>query len=105
MVESSPSANDPLVDLKAAAPGLRWRIVRPQAKVKLQRFTGGRMMPFARVLSSEQELRELMGEPIAQAVVDKSLLALDRQCRLFISRAPFLLISSSDADGCSDISP
>jgi PPOX class probable FMN-dependent enzyme len=63
------------------------------------------MMAFARVLSNEQELRELMGEPIAQAVVDKSLSALDRHCRLFISRAPFLLISSSDADGCADISP
>lgn len=30
-------------------------------------------MTFARVLSTEQELRDLMGEPIAQAVVDKSL--------------------------------
>ena len=63
------------------------------------------MMAFARVLSNERELRELMGEPIAQAVVDKSLSALDRHCRLFISRAPFLLISSSDADGRADISP
>lgn len=63
------------------------------------------MMAFARVLSDEQELRELMGEPIAQAVVDKSLSALDHHCRLFISRAPFLLISSNDAHGRADISP
>ncbi|CAN5170362.1 pyridoxamine 5'-phosphate oxidase family protein [soil metagenome] len=62
-------------------------------------------MDFARVLSTEQELRELMGAPIAQAVVDKSITALDRHCRLFISRSPFVLISSSDADGRSDISP
>ncbi len=63
------------------------------------------MTGFARALSDERELRELMGEPIAQAVVDKSLSALDRHCRLFISRAPFLLISSSDAAGRADISP
>ena len=62
-------------------------------------------MDFARVLTSEQELRELMGEPVSKSVVDKSLSALDRHCRLFISRSPFVLISSSDADGRSDISP
>jgi uncharacterized protein len=62
-------------------------------------------MAFARTLSSEQELRELMGEPIAQAVVDKTLGELDRHCRLFIGRSPFVLISSSDADGRVDISP
>jgi PPOX class probable FMN-dependent enzyme len=62
-------------------------------------------MDFQRVVSSEQELRGLMGEPIAQAVLDKSLSALDRHCRLFISRAPFLLIASSDAAGRVDISP
>lgn len=62
-------------------------------------------MAFARILSSEQELREVMGEPIAQAVVDKSLSALDRHCRLFISRSPFVLISSSDREGRLDISP
>lgn len=63
------------------------------------------MTGFARVISDERELREIMGEPIAQAVVDKSLSALDHHCRLFISRAPFLLVSSSDADGRADISP
>ena len=62
-------------------------------------------MDFARVLSSEQELRELMGEPVSRSVVDKSLSALDRHCRVFISRSPFVLISSSDAGGRSDISP
>jgi uncharacterized protein len=62
-------------------------------------------MAFAREVSSEQELREIMGEPIAQAVVDKSLSALDRHCRAFIGRSPFVLISSSDAGGRSDISP
>ena len=68
-------------------------------------FAEGRVMDFARVLTSEQELRELMGEPVSKSVVDKSLSALDRHCRLFIGRSPFVLISSSDADGRSDISP
>lgn len=62
-------------------------------------------MHFARVLSSEAELRALLGGPIAQAVVDKSLSSLDRHCRLFISRSPFVLISSADASGRPDISP
>lgn len=62
-------------------------------------------MAFARVISSEQELRDLMGDPVAQAVIDKSIAALDRHCRLFISRSPFVLISSSDANGRADISP
>jgi PPOX class probable FMN-dependent enzyme len=62
-------------------------------------------MDFARVLSSEQDLRALMGEPIAQLVVDKTLSSLDDHCRLFISRSPFVLISSTDAGGRSDISP
>src|SRR5438477_9213632 len=62
-------------------------------------------MRFDDVIRSEAELRELMGEPIAPPVVEKTLSSLDRHCLAFISRAPFVLIASSDREGRMDISP
>ena len=37
-------------------------------------------MEFTDVVRSEDELRALMGDPVAPAVVDKTLSALDRHC-------------------------
>jgi PPOX class probable FMN-dependent enzyme len=51
------------------------------------------------------ELRALMGGPIAPPVVEKTLSSLDRHCLTFIKRSPFVLISSSSAEGRMDISP
>ncbi len=62
-------------------------------------------MQFSDIVRSEAELRALMGEPIAPPVVEKTLSSLDRHCRAFISRAPFVLIASSDSKGRMDISP
>jgi PPOX class probable FMN-dependent enzyme len=62
-------------------------------------------MQFASVIRSEAELRELMGGPVAAAVVDKTLSRLDRHCIAFIERAPFVLVSTSDGKGRVDISP
>lgn len=62
-------------------------------------------MKFSHVVRSEAELRGLMGGPVAPPVVEKTLSALDRHCLTFIKRAPFVLISSSDAAGRMDISP
>jgi PPOX class probable FMN-dependent enzyme len=62
-------------------------------------------MNFEQVISSVHELRALMGEPVSPAVVDKTLPALDKHCRNFISRSPFVLIASSDSSGRMDISP
>lgn len=62
-------------------------------------------MKFNDVVRSETELRELMGDPVAPPVVEKTLASLDRHCLAFISRAPFVLIASSDAKGRMDISP
>jgi uncharacterized protein len=46
-----------------------------------------------------------MGGPIAPPVVEKTLSSLDRHCLTFIKRSPFVLISSSNAEGRMDISP
>jgi PPOX class probable FMN-dependent enzyme len=62
-------------------------------------------MKFNDIIRSEAELRELMGEPVAPPVVEKTLSSLDRHCLAFISRAPFVLVSSSDSEGRMDISP
>lgn len=62
-------------------------------------------MEFSNVVRSEAELRKLMGGPVAPPVVEKTLSSLDRHCVAFISRAPFVLVASSDSKGRMDISP
>lgn len=49
-------------------------------------------------------LRALFGEPVPLAV-RKSLTALDRHCRDFIARSPFLCIGTASRDGRADVSP
>jgi uncharacterized protein len=62
-------------------------------------------MVFSDVIRSEEELRAVMGAPVAPAVVDKTLSTLDRHCLTFIARSPFVLIATSDDMGRMDISP
>ncbi len=62
-------------------------------------------MKFKDVVRSAVDLRALMGGPIAPPVVEKTLSSLDRHCLTFIKRSPFVLISSSNAEGRMDISP
>jgi PPOX class probable FMN-dependent enzyme len=59
---------------------------------------------FDGVITSEAELRAVVGEP-AQRVRDKVIQHLDQHCREFIARSPFLLISSADGTGNLDVSP
>jgi uncharacterized protein len=49
-------------------------------------------------------LRELVGTPTERAI-KKQLAALDRHCRAFIARSPFVLLGTSSADGRCDVSP
>jgi uncharacterized protein len=49
-------------------------------------------------------LRELVGTPSERAV-KKQLAALDRHCRAFIERSPFVLLGTSGTDGRCDVSP
>jgi hypothetical protein len=55
-------------------------------------------------LRSEAELRQIFGHAEGLAV-SKSLRRLDRHCRYFIARSPFLVIGTMSADGRADVSP
>jgi len=56
------------------------------------------------MISSEAELRGVLGEP-AQRALDKQIDRLDEHCRSIIARSPFLVISSADGEGRPDASP
>jgi PPOX class probable FMN-dependent enzyme len=62
-------------------------------------------MEFQDVIRSEKQLRALLGDPDAPAVVDKTLSALDTHCLAFIARSPFVLVATSDGAGRMDVSP
>jgi PPOX class probable FMN-dependent enzyme len=59
---------------------------------------------FNEVVSSEEQFRAVMGNPMAP-VVKKEISYLDTNCRTFIAKCPFVLISSCDSEGRMDISP
>jgi len=63
-----------------------------------------RMIPFKQVLTSEAEIRAMVGHPSERAVI-KERTALDEQSRAFIALSPFLLMATSGADGTCDVSP
>jgi hypothetical protein len=58
---------------------------------------------FAEVITSEQQLRAVMGSPLPHAL-NKEMSQIDGHCRAFIGRSPFVLVSSCDAAGNMDIS-
>ena len=62
------------------------------------------MKAFDKVVTSEQELREIVGTPAPRSV-QKERSALDGHCRAFIAHAPLVLIATSSPDGCCDVSP
>jgi uncharacterized protein len=62
------------------------------------------MTAFRNPVTSEAELRELMGTPSAGAIA-KDIGVLDAHCRAFIERAPFVLVATAGADGRCDVSP
>ena len=59
---------------------------------------------FADVVASDEELASLYGPPV-KAVTNKIIDRLDRHCRDFIARAPFVLVATVDEDGNCDVSP
>ena len=61
-------------------------------------------MQFTDVITDPAQFRALMGEPPPPCVA-KTLATLDRHCRAFIARSPFVLIASSNARGHVDVSP
>lgn len=59
---------------------------------------------FSEIVASETELRALIGHP-SDAVTRGRLGALDRICRAYIAKCPFVIVSSADREGCMDLSP
>ena len=55
-------------------------------------------------IENAERLREIYGAPSERAV-KKQLSRLDRHCRAFIARSPFLVIATSDPSGRCDASP
>lgn len=62
------------------------------------------MAPFGQVVTTERELREIVGAPSGRALA-KERPALDEHTRAFIARAPFALLATSDRHGRCDVSP
>ncbi len=56
------------------------------------------------LVETEESLRSLYGETHALAV-KKCLPALDNYCREYISRSPFICLSTQHANGTADVSP
>jgi uncharacterized protein len=61
-------------------------------------------MKFDHVLTSVQELREVVGEP-GEIARDKQIDHLDSHCATFIAASPMLMLATTDANGRSDVSP
>lgn len=57
------------------------------------------------VLESEQQLRELMGDPVHELIVIKSVPVLTEPLQRYIAQSPFLCLATHDKDGASDVSP
>jgi uncharacterized protein len=62
------------------------------------------MTPFDDVLTTEQDLRAIIGTPSVRAV-KKVQSSLDDHTRAFIAQSPFLLMATSDDRGRCDVSP
>lgn len=62
------------------------------------------MTGFGYALTTEEEIRELIGEPGAPAA-NKEIFHLDEHCRAFIAHSPFVVMSTHDSDGSCDASP
>jgi len=55
-------------------------------------------------IEDPRQLREIYGAP-SERSLKKQLSRLDKHCRAFIARSPFLVIASSDPSGRCDASP
>ncbi len=59
---------------------------------------------FEKVVTTEQELRDIMGYP-SEIVTRKTIDHIDEHCRSFIEKSPFITIATSDLNGNLDVSP
>ena len=59
---------------------------------------------FRDVVTSEEQLRAVLGQPTERAVA-KVVRVIDDHARRFIAHAPFVFVASAGADGTLDVSP
>ncbi|RXT03608.1 pyridoxamine 5'-phosphate oxidase family protein [Ammoniphilus sp. CFH 90114] len=59
---------------------------------------------FKEVVTTEEELRTLLGEP-SELVRNKVISYIDDHCRMFIRRSPLLFLATADSLGRCDVSP
>jgi len=59
---------------------------------------------FNKVVTSLEELQTIMGEP-SQLVQQKTIDHIDIHCKDFISKSPFIVLSTANDDGSCDASP
>jgi uncharacterized protein len=64
----------------------------------------GTLKSFKEIIETEEELRALLGFP-SELVKNKVISQLDVHCRDFISKSPFLVMSTSNSHGECDASP
>jgi uncharacterized protein len=62
------------------------------------------MALFKHVLTTEADVREIVGEPLERSI-RKERNSIDEPCRVFIARSSFLLMATSGLDGTCDVSP
>jgi uncharacterized protein len=62
------------------------------------------MTPFNNIVTSEQELRDMLGAPASRSVL-KERQALDDHFRAFLALSPFVLMATAGVDGTCDVSP
>ncbi|MFL2547072.1 MAG: MSMEG_1061 family FMN-dependent PPOX-type flavoprotein [Candidatus Rariloculaceae bacterium] len=67
-------------------------------------MTDKRFSDYNEIVSSVDELRETLGEPLPAAVI-KVIDHLDDVCRSYIDKSTFIVIASSSSGGEPDISP
>ena len=65
---------------------------------------GGLRSRFQEIVTSEEQLRSVLGLPSERAAA-KAIPVIDDQARRFIAHAPFVFVASAGADGMLDISP
>jgi predicted pyridoxine 5'-phosphate oxidase superfamily flavin-nucleotide-binding protein len=58
---------------------------------------------FQDIITTEAQIRELLGEP-PERVIAKVSPTIDKHCRDFIARSPFVVLASSGANGNVDVS-
>ena len=56
-------------------------------------------------ISSEEELRAIMGEPVHELVLTKSSDSLSEPMKKFIALSPFVCLATHGKDGSGDVSP